>query len=131
MASLRTRPSAADPSHPVKRETKFMFLSQTARTLNETSPFLFRYLGLSVSGTRAWMYVPSNAPKHPYEPQTTYDYVHWKNCVSKGMICVLCTWKCFQRASVQFAGTGDGVTKRRVCSFRMQPKTLLKYLLTV
>lgn len=58
--------SAAEPSHPVSKKMKFIFLSHTASTFTEILPLRFLYLALSTLGTLTGIYVPSNAPRQPY-----------------------------------------------------------------
>lgn len=65
-ASLRTRPSCADPSHPDKTYINCMSWLQTPSTLVVISAFLVLYRGRSTLLTFTRMCVPSNAPRQFY-----------------------------------------------------------------
>lgn len=65
-ASRSTLESEADPSQPDNTYMKFISGVHTPNTFVARPPFLVLYLGLSVAGGVTAIYVPSNAPKHPY-----------------------------------------------------------------
>lgn len=48
----------------------------TPKTLVAISPFLVRYLGLSTARTLTLIYVPSNAPKQPYNQRSLTNQIN-------------------------------------------------------
>lgn len=66
IASRNILESDADPSHPGNTYINLISLAHTPRTLVDISPFLLRYLGLSIAGTLTSMCVPSSAPRQFY-----------------------------------------------------------------
>ncbi|KAF7808346.1 separase isoform X1 [Senna tora] len=73
IADCNTRLSAADPSQPDNTYTNCPSREKTPRTLVVISPFLFRYLGWSSTGTLILMWVTSSAPRHPCKSKKKHN----------------------------------------------------------
>ena len=127
-ASLKTRASPADPSHPGWTYVNRISRSQAANVFVVICPFLFLNRGLRALGTKMLICVPSRAPRHPYKKINVYNtHSKWSvdcdECILTNVNWWNNTLKCFHLQSTQSSRTGSGFTMNNVCIFMIAWRT--------